>query len=161
VTWGEIFWGPLISPMPSSKITPVILLVDDEPMVVSVFCKALEHEGYRVVTAHTAGEALIRAKQLGRIDLLATDVVLLDKLRLATHHQQRPTMHGIDLTRRLVAMQPGIKFILFSGQQDDLLKSLGGIPPTAKFLRKPFAAETLIRVVQEALAEAQAPARRK
>jgi CheY-like chemotaxis protein len=86
------------------RIEPLILLVDDEPAVLSIFTSGLTHAGFRVIAAQTAGDALQRATKLGRVDLLATDIVLPDRLRLAKDHLQRPVLHGIGLMRRLVAL---------------------------------------------------------
>jgi len=129
----------------------VILLVDDEPAVLSLFTSGLTQAGFRVIAAQTAGDALQRAAKLGRIDVLATDIVLPDRLRLAKDHLQRPVMHGIALMRRLVALQPGLKVVLFSGQPDEMIRSLGGIPPGTTFLRKPFSTETLVRTIKQVL----------
>jgi two-component system cell cycle sensor histidine kinase/response regulator CckA len=135
----------------ATSIEKVILLVDDEPAVLALCSVGLEQEGFRVLKARNAAEALERAKQLGRIDLLATDVVLPDQLRLAKNSWQRPSMHGVELMRRMVALQPGLKVILFSGQSEDMIKSLGGIPPGTLFLKKPFSADTLARSIRRAL----------
>ena len=135
----------------SAAIERVVLLVDDEPAVLALCAAGLEQEGFRVLKASNAAEALDRAKQLGRIDILATDVVLPDQLRMAKHHWQRPTMHGVDLMRRMVALQPGVKVILFSGQSEETIKTVGGIPAGTVFLRKPFSANTLARSIRRAL----------
>jgi two-component system cell cycle sensor histidine kinase/response regulator CckA len=132
-------------------VEPVVLLVDDEPAVLALLTSGLAHAGFRVVTARTGADAFQRASKLGRIDVLATDVVLPDRLRLAKDHLQQPVMHGIALMRRLIALQPSLKVILFSGQPTELINNLGGIPQGTTFLRKPFSIETLVRSVRQAL----------
>jgi CheY-like chemotaxis protein len=139
----------------STRIDTVVLLVDDEPAVLALCGAGLEQEGFRVLKARTAAEALDRAKQLGRIDVLATDVVLPHQLRVAKHQWQRPTMHGVELMRRMVALQPDLKVILFSGQSEDMIKTAGGIPAGTLFLRKPFSAETLARSIRRALGQSR------
>jgi CheY-like chemotaxis protein len=129
----------------------VILLVDDEPTVLALLSSGLQQAGYRVVTARSAQDALKHAKQLGRIDVLASDVVLPEHLRLAKHHMQRPIMHGIALMRKVLSLQPGLRVVLFSGQSEEMLQSLGGIPEGTAFLRKPFSSETLVRCINRVL----------
>lgn len=129
----------------------VILLVDDEPIVLSLLTTGLQQAGYQVVSAQSAEEALNRAKRLGRIDVLASDVVLPGHMRIAKDHFQKPVMHGIALMRKLVSLQPGLRVILFSGQPEELILSLGGIPEGTVFLRKPFSSDALVRRIQQVL----------
>ena len=68
----------------------VVLLVDDDATVLALFAHGLVDAGFRVATAHSATEALQRAKELGPIDILATDLILPDNLRLTKHALQRP-----------------------------------------------------------------------
>ena len=139
--------------MGPQKMEPVVLLVDDEPAVLALCGAGLEQEGFRVLKARTAAEALDRAKQLGRIDVLATDVVLPEQLQMAKNHWQRPTMHGVELMRRMIVLQPGLKVVLFSGQSEEIIKTVGGIPAGTMFLRKPFSADTLARSIRRALSD--------
>jgi two-component system cell cycle sensor histidine kinase/response regulator CckA len=137
--------------MPERAMDRVILLVDDESTVLAVLSRGLQQAGFRVVTARSAHEALKRAKQLGRIDLLASDVVLPEKLSLARDHRQRPVSHGIALMRKLLSLDPGLRVVLFSGQSEEMIQSLGGIPEGTAFLRKPFSSETLVRCINKVL----------
>jgi len=129
----------------------VVILVEDEPSILELYGAGLEREGFRVVKAGTAVVALQRARELGRIDVLVTDVVLLGAGELAKH-QPRPTMHGIELMRRMVELQPDLKVVLFSGYAQDLIEKLDGIPPPGTvFLRKPFSVETLVETIKRLL----------
>jgi DNA-binding response OmpR family regulator len=112
-------------------------MVEDDPAILELFARGLEHHGYRVVKAGTAAVALQRARNLGRIDFLVSDVVLLDQAK-------ESAMHGIELMRRIVALQPEVKVIMFSGQSQENLQELGGIPPGTIFLEKPFTVQTLV-----------------
>jgi len=127
----------------------VVLLVDDETALLSIFASGLTQAGFRVITAPTASVARQRAAV--RVDVLATDIVLPDRLRLAKDHLQRPTLNGIALMRQLLAVQPWLKVLLFSGQPNDEIQRVGGIPPGTPFLRKPFSTETLLRTIRQIL----------
>jgi two-component system, cell cycle response regulator CpdR len=129
----------------------VVMLVDDEPSVLELYGVGLEQYGFRVVKAGTAAVALQRGRDLGRIDVLVTDVVLLGPVELEKR-QQPPVMHGIELMRRMVELQPDVKVILFSGYAQDMIEKLGGIPPAGTiFLRKPFTVETLTKTITRLL----------
>ncbi|HVH42893.1 MAG TPA: ATP-binding protein, partial [Labilithrix sp.] len=53
-----------------------LLVVEDEEAVRRIAARALHRSGYRVFQAGCAEEALVLSEQIGRIDLLVTDVVL-------------------------------------------------------------------------------------
>jgi DNA-binding NtrC family response regulator len=129
----------------AQKLDRVVLMVEDDPGILELYSKGLEQQGFRVVKAGTAAVALQRARQLGRIDILVSDVVLLDQANEAA-------MHGIELMRRIMALQPDVKVILFSGQSQDNLQALGGVPAGAIFLEKPFTLQTLVKTITRALA---------
>jgi CheY-like chemotaxis protein len=87
-------------------MTKVVLVVEDEPALASIFRRALEQRGYRVVSA-ADGRAALRVveEQDGRIDLLLSDIVM-------------PGMGGRELVWRLRESHPDIKVILASGYTD-------------------------------------------
>jgi CheY-like chemotaxis protein len=132
----------------------VVLLVDDDPAVLAVLSIGLEEQGFRVIKAQSSSEALQRAKDFARIDILASDVVLPGAMKLAKHQLQHPPKHGIELMRQMIALRPGIKVILFSGHTDETINGLG-MPPDTIFLRKPLTGETLARSVRQLLSPSE------
>ncbi len=117
-----------------------ILLVDDEPQVVTLVREMLTREGYTVHGVTSGQEALdmIQANA-GNIDLLLTDIVM-------------PDLNGRELADRLKPLRPRMKVLYMSGfMKETILKyygiSITGIP----FLQKPFTRETLARKVREVL----------
>ncbi|MBM4301183.1 MAG: response regulator [Deltaproteobacteria bacterium] len=58
------------------KLPPVILLVDDDPLIRDLGQELLEHLGYRVETAGDGSEALAKYRRLGRADLVVLDYCL-------------------------------------------------------------------------------------
>ncbi len=117
-----------------------ILLVDDEPQVVTLVREMLVREGYTVSGAADGEEALqFAGNRENRIDMLLTDIVM-------------PQLNGRELADRLKRMRPGLKVLYMSGfMKEAILKyygiSITGIP----FLQKPFTRETLARKVREVL----------
>ncbi len=127
-----------------------ILLVDDEPQVVTLVREMLHREGYHVLGAGDGAEALqIGQDPANQIDLLLTDIVM-------------PQMNGRELADQLKLIRPGLRVLYMSGfMKEAILKyygiSITGIP----FLQKPFTRETLGRKVREVLDAPATEAARK
>ncbi len=120
--------------------SPLILLVEDEMPIRSLFTSFLEGAGYRALQAAAGIEALQLA-QTQRPDLVISDVLM-------------PGMDGYELVRRLRAepLLSAIPVILYSGIFADgaaihLAKSFG----IRHFLGKPISKETFLNSVADAL----------
>lgn len=61
---------------PRSECRETVLVVDDEPSVLALVRRMLEHRGYRVLVAADAARALDLLESEGGVDLILTDVVL-------------------------------------------------------------------------------------
>jgi CheY-like chemotaxis protein len=129
-----------------------ILLVDDDSSIRALFSTTLEHHGFVVLKAKDGHEAMTICKTHSEpIDLLLADLMLPCGIRFADAKRSRPALHGIDLMRQVSQLRPEIRVLLFSGQSDKFIKSLGNIPEGTAFLRKPFSLDTLVRSVRHAL----------
>jgi two-component system cell cycle sensor histidine kinase/response regulator CckA len=116
-----------------------VLVVEDEPAVRRLVKRLLEDQGYRVIQAGSAEDALLQAEaHVGVIDLLVTDVVL-------------PRMNGRALFDRMASEHPGVRVVFMSGHAHDVLGAhlQDGI---GLFLHKPFAPDELAATVRLALA---------
>lgn len=103
-----------------------ILVVDDEPEILAVIRHSLEAMGYTVLTAASAGEALLLVeKGGGKIDLMLTDVVM-------------PGMSGHGLAARVQAVEPRIRVLFMSGYTDSMLEAHGVSRTHANFISKPL-----------------------
>lgn len=116
-----------------------ILLVEDEDGVRKVAKKVLSDYGYIVFdTESMAGSLEIVQKEGGRINLIASDIVL-------------PDGNGIDLSEEICSRYPEIKVLLTSGYADhrahweEVVKK--GIP----FMQKPYSLLDLLRNVKDVL----------
>ncbi len=119
--------------------TETILLVEDEDAVRAVARSILERQGYRLLVAQNAGEALLLCEaHSGDIDLLLTDVVM-------------PQMGGPELAARLAKLRPKMRVLYMSGYTDDAAVRHGLVASSAFFLQKPITPESLIRKVGEVL----------
>ena len=133
--------GPL-PPANRRKGTPrstTILVVEDEDFVREVTCEVLQFEGYQVLKARSAVEAIRIFHQSGeKVQLLLTDIVL-------------PGRNGHDLARKLRGECPGLRTLFVSGypENDAMQKELP--QPEAFYLPKPFSVESLMRMVRRVL----------
>jgi CheY-like chemotaxis protein len=116
-----------------------ILLVEDEPSVLTLGKHILENLGYNVLVTDTPGKALHLAEnRSAQIDLLLTDVVM-------------PEMNGRDLAIQIEKTHPDIKTIFMSGYTADVIASHGLPESNIQFIQKPFTVESLARKVREVL----------
>ena len=115
-----------------------ILLVEDDPQVRGLVESVLARDGYTVMTAASAHEAMLASERFSaRIDLLLTDVVM-------------PTMSGVELAQSLLQHRPAMKVLFMSGYADSAL-SQGAMPTDTEILQKPVAVGTLTWKVREVL----------
>jgi two-component system cell cycle sensor histidine kinase/response regulator CckA len=63
----------------AKKLPPLILLVDDDPLIRGLGRELLEHLGYRVETAGDGYEALRKFQETDRVDLVVLDYYLPGK----------------------------------------------------------------------------------
>ncbi len=134
----------LPSPSPSDQRRTAggdetLLLVEDEPSVLRLAARILEAFDYRVLTAHTPGEALRIAEQHPEeIALAITDIVM-------------PEMKGWELSERLRKFRPNLRTLYVSGYTDDVPVDDGRGPDEIDFLPKPFTPQQLAEAVRTAL----------
>jgi PAS domain S-box-containing protein len=124
-----------------------VLLVEDEPVVLTFVDEFLTRQGYTVLKASDAEEALDVAKaHNGRIDLLLSDVVM-------------PGVNGVDLCRRMMRSDPDLKVLLMSGYTGKRLASDAAAAELSRshFLQKPFTAEQLGWKIREVLESRERP----
>jgi len=117
-----------------------VLVVDDDAMILRFVCATLEQAGYRVQAAAGAEEALAHytAAASDRFRLVLADVFM-------------PKVTGVELARRLLVRDPGVRLLFMSGK---LTRDFDG-PDFAghgfEFLSKPFRTEGLLRAVRGAI----------
>jgi PAS domain S-box-containing protein len=130
---------PLQADAPAPRGTETVLLVEDETGVRKVTARLLRAQGYEVLEARDADDAL---RQLERKDLtvslLLTDVVL-------------PGMGGRELAALATVGRPGMRTLFASGYTDDVILKNQLLNQDSVVLQKPFTAEALARRVREVL----------
>jgi two-component system cell cycle sensor histidine kinase/response regulator CckA len=115
-----------------------VLVVEDAEGVRELTRRLLQRQGYTVLVAANADEALRLFEQHSPIDLLLTDVVM-------------PGASGPELTKRLVGERRALKVIYMSGYTGEAIIQHGVLKPGIAFLHKPFTSETLGQKIREVL----------
>ncbi|HUE89352.1 MAG TPA: PAS domain S-box protein [Vicinamibacterales bacterium] len=134
---GTIVDTPLHAVEPRAG-TQTVLVVEDEDVLRELAKRLLERQGYSVLLAADAGEALRMFEQNPSIDVLLTDVVM-------------PGTSGPDLTKQLIEQRPELRVIYMSGYTEDAIVHHGVLKPGIAFLHKPFTSETLGRKIRDVL----------
>ncbi len=118
-----------------------VLVVEDEPALLTMCKMMLEKLGYRVLATGTPGEAIKLAEEhASEIHLAMTDVVM-------------PEMNGRDLAERLQSLYPGMKILFMSGYTADVIAHRGVLDEGVNFIQKPFSMKDLAVKVQDAARE--------
>lgn len=118
-----------------------ILLIDDDDAVITTLRDILEMEGFSVLTAPDGARGVQMYHQYrAEIQLVLLDISM-------------PGMDGIDVLRRLQAIQPGVRVIISSG-----LNRTGKLlplteEPNVSYLHKPYDAARALSEVKRRLTE--------
>jgi len=117
-----------------------ILVVDDDPGVLSMASDILRAVGYRVFSTGDPSEALrLAGSSADRIHLLLTDIVM-------------PLMNGGDLAKQLRAILPEVKVLFMSAYSTEYVEDYGvRLGPGDLFLVKPFDMEEIKNKVRAVL----------
>ena len=122
----------------SAPLRGTVLLVEEEQAVRNLVGKYLADQGYAILEARNAEEALQRCKEQksSPVNLMICDLVLDE-------------MNGIELARQLRTHHPRLKTIYLSAHSESSV-IYRGIPLTdIQFLPKPFKLKELINSVND------------
>lgn len=111
-----------------------ILIVDDEPSILSFVEKAMRIAGYQTLTADSARAALQVCESRGVPDLLLTDYKM-------------PDMDGDALAAQLRQREPDLKVLYLTGYADQLFTDRGALWRAEAFLEKPCTVQGLLEAV--------------
>ncbi|MGA2403844.1 MAG: PAS domain S-box protein [Syntrophobacteraceae bacterium] len=118
-----------------------VLLVEDDPALLTMAKMMLEELGYQVLAAGAPGEAISLAEEhASEIQLLITDVVM-------------PEMNGRDLAERLQSFCPSIKVLFMSGYTANAITHRGVLDEGVNIIQKPLSMKVLAVKVRDAVRE--------
>jgi signal transduction histidine kinase len=130
-----------LSPESTVGGSETVLLVEDDPMLLSMTKAMLERLGYAVLPASTPREAIrLASEHADEVQLLVTDVVM-------------PEMNGRELADELCKAHPGLKHLFISGYTADVIADRGVLEEGVHFVQKPFSMHDLAAKMREALDE--------
>lgn len=119
-----------------------ILVVDDEPDVVTFISTVLTDNGYEAVTAKDGVEALERVKER-RPDLISLDITMPEKSGVRFYREMRESDEYKD-----------IPIVIVTGLSDDFQKFISTrrqVPPPDGYLSKPIGADDVLGAVRKLL----------
>jgi len=122
---------------------PLLLVADDEPRITKLVSMALSEEGFRVVTASSGEEALLKAEQI-RPDIILLDIVM-------------PDLDGIEVMRQLRERRP-VPVILLTAKGSTADKAKGLDLGADDYVAKPFHPDELAARVRAVLRRASGAA---
>ena len=117
----------------------LILVIDDEAGIRSVTSRTLAEFGYRAVTAADGAEGIATyAQQSEEIAVVLTDMMM-------------PVMDGASAIRVLKKMNPDVKIVAVTGLSAQGTEAEVAEAGVKHFLRKPYTAETMLKMLRDAL----------
>ncbi len=123
----------------ASEGSETILLVEDEDALRGPMRRGLEREGYTILDAPNADEALnICEAHEGEIHVMVTDVVM-------------PGMDGLELGKHVAKRRPSTKVLYTSGYTEDMTRD--GVMGAGDFLQKPYTPSELGQKIRHLLEE--------
>jgi two-component system, cell cycle sensor histidine kinase and response regulator CckA len=119
--------------------TETLLLLEDDPSLLSLTHVFLMGLGYKVLDAANGEEAVqIIREYHSPIHMLLTDVVM-------------PGINGREAAARIKEQRPGIKILYVSGYTHEAFKPGEVFGPDEALLEKPFAFEELAQKIRDVL----------
>jgi two-component system cell cycle sensor histidine kinase/response regulator CckA len=112
-----------------------VLVVEDGEGLRELTARLLRRQGYTVLTADGADQALQVFEENASIDVVLTDVVM-------------PGTSGAQLTQQLLEKRPSLKVVYMSGYTEESIVRHGVLNAGIAFLHKPFTSETLGRKIR-------------
>jgi two-component system, response regulator PdtaR len=115
---------------------PTVLIVEDHPLVRSLTADGLTANGFHVIEAEDAAEALRTLDMHEDVHVLFTDVRMPGE------------MDGLALADRVAQKRPDVEVIVTSGGE---AARCADLPPNGTFLQKPYLASQLAALIRERL----------
>jgi CheY-like chemotaxis protein len=116
---------------------PLVLVVEDEPLVRMIATEGLEYEGFPVIEAASAEDALAILSNRNDVGVLFTDVNMPGKI------------DGVELARMVHERWPALRIVITSGRE---VVGRSAIPDDGRFVAKPYRTGDVARLIEELVA---------
>lgn len=113
-----------------------VLVADDNTDLLETFAQILERSGFLVETA-ASGVSAIDKCQKRRFDVALMDIVM-------------PGMNGVEASRKIKEMHPGLVIILMTGYSDEALLKTARDEGVQYIVHKPIKIDRLIELIHKA-----------
>jgi CheY-like chemotaxis protein len=113
-----------------------VLVVEDDPDVLSLAVETLKSLDYEVLTAGDGPSALAVLRRDAGIDILFSDIVM------------PRGMNGVELAREASRLRPRLRVLLASGYAMSALSAEHGMSEDFAFISKPYRGTDLARVLR-------------
>jgi two-component system, response regulator PdtaR len=113
----------------AGKPSPVVLVVEDEPLLRMLAVEVVEEAGFIAIEARDADEAVTLLESRTDITLLFTDI------------NMPGSMDGLKLAHAVRDRWPPIKILVVSGKQQ---LQISDLPSNSWFVRKPYQTAALV-----------------
>jgi CheY-like chemotaxis protein len=136
-------WVPERNPHPSQVTRPLVLLVDNEPNLRHVVCRAIQSLGFGMIRGTNGEEALVLAKEY-KPDLILTDALIpgLDGREMCGHIKADPVTARIRVVVMTV-LYPNVMYAMEAYQKFKV----------DEYVTKPVEFETLRALLRRHLGE--------
>jgi two-component system, response regulator PdtaR len=114
---------------PSLKTLPIVLVVEDEPLLRMLAVEAVEAAGFVAIEARDADEAVAVLESRSDISLLFTDI------------DMPGSMDGLKLAHAVRGRWPPIKILVVSGK---VRLQPSELPSSSRFVGKPYRAAAMV-----------------
>ena len=113
-----------------------MLVVEDDPDVLSLAVETLKSLDYEVLTAGDGPSALAVLRRDADIDILFSDIAM------------PRGMNGVELARQASRLRPSLRVLLASGYAMSALSADHGMNADFAFISKPYRGSDLARVLR-------------
>jgi two-component system, response regulator PdtaR len=120
-----------------SHLCPVVLLVEDEPLLRFFVSDLLDEAGFEVIETGNADEALTWLEVRDDVRVILTDIQMPGRL------------NGLDLAALVHHRWPGILILIVSGE---VRPNKVEFPQGERFIAKPYEGDTIIHHLREMIA---------
>jgi len=128
---------PFVAAEAAAAPAHTLLLVDDEPLVCEALKRQLRREGYRILVAASANEAL--------------EILAVEPVGVIVADYRMPGMNGVELLRRARELSPDTVRMMLTGHADlQNVKAAINAGAVHKFFSKPWDDDELRNALREA-----------